>query len=466
MAATTAAGEQLRLDENDVCTTFAAAPLLREAVVVGGGIAGLTTAIALRRQGVNVQVFELASERDAETAGRMVTIMPNGLRALRCIDPAIADAIEAAGSRLGSTFILSPAGAVLQESPSNDDDARTPVSCRWGAILAVLQAFLPQGVVRFGHEFKAIEGETADRVSASFTSSNGEEVVVESDLLIGTDGVNSRSRQLVLEGEEERERWGRARDCGRVIWIGVVPRDQLPFEHAAPHHTCFTLGSGRTSIVSDCGGGLAYLAFTCTDEAGGGLVGVGERSRDSGEIREKLLQLFGDWPAYVEVIKSVPPSIFIERRILDVPGGLPRWHKGRVMILGDAAHAIPPSLGQGANLAAEDALELARQVVADHDSLNSALSAFSAIRTPRVAKIVDLNSASIQRAYAKKEGDAAPTAPTTARTYAPSVDPTAASTPPQQQSPPLPPIPSARDASDVCDYPRVLVPLQQPPWVQ
>ncbi|CAI5462006.1 unnamed protein product [Closterium sp. Yama58-4] len=129
---------------------FAERPLLRNAIIVGGGIAGLTAAIALRRQGVDVQVYEKAEGRDPERVGRIVGIQPNGLAALRCIDPAIADALSSQGAHGSSLCQLAPSGEVLLEATAPADGR---FSLRWGFALEVLQSFLPHSRVHQGCEF-------------------------------------------------------------------------------------------------------------------------------------------------------------------------------------------------------------------------------------------------------------------------------------------------------------------------
>ncbi|CAI7728931.1 unnamed protein product [Closterium sp. NIES-54] len=146
----------------------------------------------------------------------------------------------------------------------------------------------------------------------------------------------------------------------------LSPPHLPPPQHARPYRTCFTRGGGRTAAVGDLGGAEIFVLFVCADEQGRGL--TEERSADGEEVRRKLRVLFADWPAYLDVIEVIPPDLFLERRVLDVPP-LPRWRNGRILVIGDAAHAVPPTLGQGSSLAIEDALELARQVVSDHPSL-------------------------------------------------------------------------------------------------
>ncbi|CAI5503474.1 unnamed protein product [Closterium sp. Naga37s-1] len=341
---------------------FAERPLLRNAIIVGGGIAGLTAAIALRRQGVDVQVYEKAEGRDPERVGRMVGIQSNGLAALRCIDPAIAGALPSQGAHVPSLWQLAPSGEVLLEALAPADGR---IAIRWGLALEVLQSFLPESCVHQGCEFTRHVEQANGRVTAHFTR-HGQPFSAEADLLIGTDGVRSAVRQLVLRDGEERERWGPPRDNGRTMWLGAAPREAVTFEHSRPYRTCFTRGDGRTAAVGDLGGAEIFVLFVCADEQGRGL--TEQRSGDGEEVRGKIRALFADWPAYRDVIEAIPPDLFLERRVLDVPP-LPRWRNGRILVIGDAAHAVPPTLGQGSSLAIEDALELARQVVAAHPSL-------------------------------------------------------------------------------------------------
>ncbi|GJP84509.1 hypothetical protein CLOP_g14572 [Closterium sp. NIES-67] len=380
---------------------FAGRPLLRDAIIVGGGIAGLTAAIALRQQGVDVQVYERAEGRDPERVGRMVGVQPNGLAALACIDRAIADALSSRGAHVPSLCLVSPSGDLLLESTAPADGR---LSIRWGLVLDVLLSFLPDSCVHQGCEFTGQVQQANGRVMAHFTR-HGQPFTAEADLLIGTDGVRSAVRQHVLREGEERERWGAPRDSGRTMWLGAAPRETVAFQHSRPFRTCFTRGGGRTAAVGDLGRVEIFVLFVCADEQGRGL--TEQQSRDGEEVRAKLRALFDDWPAYREVIEVVPPDMFLERRVLDVPL-LPRWRNGRILVFGDAAHAVPPTLGQGSSMAMEDALELARQVVMDHPSLEAALDAFEAERAPRVAWVAEASAAVAGQAYSKDRDPNAP----------------------------------------------------------
>ncbi|GJP64369.1 hypothetical protein CLOP_g21371 [Closterium sp. NIES-67] len=167
-----------------------------------------------------------------------------------------------------------------------------------------------------------------------------------------------------------------------------------------PRHIFALVGPGRTATISDAAAGRLYWAFTLVDSADPTV----SSSRSSGgeEAREKILRAFEGWDAVTHLAQVTPPELILERRVLDLPP-LPFWVKGRAALLGDAAHAVTPALGQGANLAFEDAAQLVECLRA-HSGLSDALLAFQSIRMPRVQAVASQNIASSKKIYDGAEG--------------------------------------------------------------
>ncbi|GJP35754.1 hypothetical protein CLOM_g20281 [Closterium sp. NIES-68] len=410
-------------------STGAGGPAVSEAVIVGGGLAGLASAIGLRNIGIDAQVYEARDEVLGE--GTLLCLFPNGLRALNRIDPAIVPKLIARGVADPTCLNHSPTGDLLfcWDLASNMT-ARfgfPMLAIRWQEVHDVLRGMLPNDAIHMGHrlvEFtqgEEAEGEdgegsgTVDRngsVKCVFQSvSGGQErlLQVETPLLLGTDGIHSEARKHLLRVEEGRngsgnENWsgGAAgdgvgpRDNGRTIWRAII--DSSLTSHP-PRHIVTTLGVNRTAVVVDSGAGRLYWALTLVDGADP-TVSSG-RSSSGEEAREKILRAFEGWDTVRHLARATSPELILERRVLDLPP-LPFWVKGRVALLGDAAHAVTPSLGQGANLAFEDAAQLVECLRA-HSGLSDALRSFQSLRMPRVHAVASQNNASTKKVYEKKE---------------------------------------------------------------
>ncbi|CAI5524211.1 unnamed protein product [Closterium sp. Naga37s-1] len=268
---------------------------------------------------------------------------------------------------------------------------------------------LPNDAVHTGHrlvEFtQGEEEEGSSAVKCVFKKvSGGEErfLEVETPLLLGADGIHSEARKHLLSGAAGEG--VSARDNGRTIGRAIIDsslclhpvRAPLPasctcpsartlYVPLLPHPVNTILGVNRTATAADCGAGKLFWACTLIDSADPTVSSV--RSKGGEEVREKILRAFEGWDVVQQVVKATPPDLILERRVLDLPP-LPFWVKGRTALLGgtvvlggmpllggmallegtvllggtapleDAAHAVTPGLGQGANLAFEDAAQL------------------------------------------------------------------------------------------------------------
>jgi salicylate hydroxylase len=233
---------------------------------------------------------------------------------------------------------------------------------------ALFEAVLQRdpGVVRLDHRLTGIQ-QVDGGVEAMF--SNGD--VVRGAALIGCDGVRSTVREWLFPGAP-------AQFTGNVAWRGLVPVDRLGPEARTPDTATF-VGPGRHFVVYAVQGGAAvnYVAIAESDqwEEEGWMVPA---------RLEDALQAFDDWHPYVrELIAATPPDGLFKWGLFDHEP-LPRWTFGRVALLGDAAHAILPFLGQGAALSMEDALVLAR-ALKDAPSVEAALAAYERVRADRAA---------------------------------------------------------------------------------
>jgi salicylate hydroxylase len=161
--------------------------------IIGGGIGGLAAAAALLKKGFKVQVYERA--RGLRPIGAGLTLYPNGLNSLEAINPAIVEALKRNGAEVHKLSIRRSSGEIIISKPIAvaETFGQPMLNITWPRLQSILAAALPPGVIHLNHRCVAIEQDKSG-VKAFFE--NGESV--ESDLLIGADGVNSVVRQALM----------------------------------------------------------------------------------------------------------------------------------------------------------------------------------------------------------------------------------------------------------------------------
>jgi len=318
-------------------------------IVIGAGIGGLAAALGLLRAGHSVRVYEQA--RALGEVGAGLTITPNGSKALAWLG---------LGPELDGIISEPESGAIRHYAtgellvPLLADDARG----RYGGALghvhrSDLHAELVRAVravdansIEAGRELTGLsqEGEGIVATFADGGQSHGQ-------LLVGCDGVRSRVRELLF-GD------GGAVFAGFVAWRGLVRGDALPESMRSPPLAMW-LGPGRMFMRYRLRRGelFNYVATARLDT-------WAEEGWSVPDTLDGLLARFGHFePAVVEAIRATPPDRLFRWGIFG-RRPLERWSAGAATLLGDAAHGMPPFLGQGAVAALEDAVVLARCVSA------------------------------------------------------------------------------------------------------
>lgn len=328
-------------------------------LIAGGGIGGLTAAAALERLGFTVTLLERAAELRAVGAG--LTLQPNAIAALRSVG--LADGVVAAGHRSGVATIRKADGRVISQI---DLAAAWPQEVGITLHRATLHHLLCSALNRTDLVLGATVSRYEDR---------GDKVRVhledgrsfEGDLLIGADGIRSAiRRQLFGDGEPLY--------AGYYCWRGIGPQLPEPLEGLSE-----TWGRGQRFGLVPIDGERIYW-FAVRSGAPGG-------SDDAGTLHGHLQNLFGSWHEPIaEVIAATPASAILRGDILyRKPAAV--WGRGRVTLLGDAAHPMTPDFGQGACQAIEDAVILAAVLRQENDPV-LALRRYETLRQPRTAAIV------------------------------------------------------------------------------
>ncbi len=332
-------------------------------LVVGGGIGGLSATLALRRAGVEVDVVEINPEWSVYGVG---IIQPgNALRALDALGLA-RDAIDQGFAMEGSRFHLAD-GTVLADLPFHRVAGRgyPPMN---GITRSRLHGLLTDAVKASGADVRL--GLTVDAIDGGHvTFSDG--TAGDYDLVVGADGIHSKVRSLVF-GDDIQPEW-----TGQVCWRVNVPRPP-----AVDGLWMFAGRDGKAGCVP-LAPDLAYLLLIEEPPSGAQRVPddrlaatmrarLAEYGGVIGELRDEHIVRDED-----VVLRSVL-AVFVERP----------WYRDRVVIIGDAAHATSPHVGQGAAMAIEDALVLAEEVTAD-GPLDAALERFMERRYERCRFVCD-----------------------------------------------------------------------------
>jgi salicylate hydroxylase len=350
---------------HDLIATKAARSM--RVIVVGAGIGGLTAALTLTRAGLDVEVFEQASELHEVGAG--IQISPNATRILHRLG--LSEALERVAVRpLTFEFLRWDDGRVLMRAPLGDECVRL-----FGApyyhfhradLLAVLAAAVPSKLIHLGHRCVGV-AERHDRVEASFQDGS----IVEADAIIGADGIHSAVRSAILGPESPRF-------SGNVAFRGLVPAARLAHLGMEPKSNLW-LGPNRHFVHYFVGAGR-YVNW----------VGVVpdewcvESWTEKGEIADALAK-FDGWHRRVREI--IAAADITNRWALYDRDPLDTWAIGRVALLGDAAHAMLPFMAQGAVQSVEDTAVLAKCLGAvDAGGVAAALRRYEAIRKPRASQ--------------------------------------------------------------------------------
>ncbi|MCI2237553.1 FAD-dependent monooxygenase [Paenibacillus sp. TRM 82003] len=324
----------------------------RSAVVVGGGIGGLATGLALRRAGWDVHVRERTAD-GAAAAGAGLVLWPNAVHCLQVLG--VAEAVRERASVLHRSTLRRPSGRSLSRVDAHE------LARRCGQpLLGIARADLSEVLTRaLGRDALHLGHEVTDPAS------------VEADLVVGADGIGSLVRRsLWPDGARPVHR-------GYTAWRALVPGADRLRGTGAEDGASETWGRGERFGTVPVGGAGTYVYATANAPRG---------ARAGDELAE-LRRRFGRWHEPVPaLLAAIEPGTVLRHDVHDLPPGATALHRGRTALVGDAGHAMEPNLGQGACLALEDAVVLAHALEAE-GSVPSALSRYDRERARRVAAL-------------------------------------------------------------------------------
>ncbi|MEU2155579.1 FAD-dependent monooxygenase [Streptomyces sp. NPDC019396] len=327
------------------------------AVVVGGGIGGLATAVGLRRIGWEVTVLERAPV--LADVGGGISLHANGIRALEALG--VGEAAHAAarpqytgGTRTpGGSWLARLDGAALERALG-----APVVGIRWAALHRLLREALPCESLVIGTEVAFVGPSTPDRVRVPV----GGDGALEADLVVVADGVHSRLRRRLFP------------DHPGPVYSGTTVLRGLT-EHPVPLASDLELTWGK-------GAEFGHITFADGRAEWHAVIKTPAGIRHTDTLAA-LRSRFGDWHDPIPaLLDATPPDTVLHHDIHELATPLPAFTAGRIAILGDAAHAMTPNLGQGASQALEDAVTLAA-ALSTEPTVKAALARYDAERRPR-----------------------------------------------------------------------------------
>jgi salicylate hydroxylase len=333
--------------------------------IVGGGIGGLATAVALKRRGIDATVFEQA--RALTEVGAGVQLQPNGTRLLQSLG--LGDALKSVAAPVGEgSAYFRQDGTPIAPIRTTDSQGRPGIlGVHRADLVGILADALPDDAVRTGHKSVGFE-QTGSEATLSFE--NGEQLTF--DAVIAADGIHSALQQYVVEPSEPVY-------SGSVAFRGYVPRELVP--EWPDRVSLLWMGPDRHMLVYPLRGGelINYVGFVPRAQAA---IESWSAPGDPDQLRAE----FAGWdPRIQRLLEQVQETFWWGLRDR---APLPRWTQGRLTLLGDAAHPMLPHLGQGANQSIEDAATLGVLLdgATEHDVIHR-LQTYEKIRLPRAARV-------------------------------------------------------------------------------
>ncbi len=324
-------------------------------LIVGGGIGGLSLATSLHRHGFTPELVERGTEWRATGTG--IGVIANGMRMLRILG--VDGAVVAAGAVLRHWSYRDARGGVLCDTDLEAlwDDVGPCIGIERGKLQEALLAGAAAVPTRLGIGPTGLRQEE-DRVTVDFSDGSRADY----DLVVGADGIHSTVRALAFGGPPPRY-------AGQVVWRSIVPVPPAGLDEMA-----VVMGDGCFFGLVPVGGGRTYgfggldAPEPCDDPLNGRL----ER------VRRRFAELGGPVPAYLAALERDEQIRYDVIEWVDAD----RWHTGRVLLIGDAAHASPPHMGQGGCMAMEDAVVLS-EILRAANTVEDALDAYVRRRRPR-----------------------------------------------------------------------------------
>ena len=348
----------------------------RRIAIVGAGLGGLAAAIALRRQGCEVAIYEQAGELAEFGAG--INVTPNAVKVFRALE--LADKLHAVG--------WEPAGLTWRDWGSDTIHNVLPFvdfESRYGAnyyvvhrsdLHRMLSEEVPQEIIHLGKRCTAAESRKG---VAGLTFADG--TSAEADVVVGCDGIRSGVRASVFGGQGPHY-------AGTMCWRAMAPADALPKDFHDRHVNQWSGDGGF--VISYLIRGARFINFVCVRQQPGW-------TEQSWSVPSTVEELLAAFPHVGARLRRMLENVTSCSKWGQFTGEhAPQWTRDRITLLGDSAHAMLATFAQGANMAFEDAYVLARWLRHEADDPAAALAGYEAARKPRATKIQQLSRTEVR----------------------------------------------------------------------
>lgn len=335
-------------------------------VIIGAGMGGLTTGIALKKFGHQVRIFEQTEK--ILPVGAAISLWSNGVKCLNYLG--LTEKIAKLGGQMDDlAYVDGLTGDVMTQFsllPLIEEVGQRPYPVARADLQNMLMDEFGRDQIYLGKKMVSLE-DKADYVEVHFADGSS----TQADLLIGADGTHSLTRTYVL-GQQVQRRY-----AGYVNWNGLV---EISEELAPAQQWTTYVGEGKRASLMPVADGKFYFFLDVPLPAGL------DNNRD--EYKKLLKQYFVDWCQPVQqLIERLDPQKTNRVEIHDIEP-FTQFYKGRVVILGDAAHSTTPDIGQGGCQAMEDAIYLARSLQINTLGLEDALRRYQNKRNERANELV------------------------------------------------------------------------------
>lgn len=361
-------------------------------LIIGAGIAGTATGVALAKAGIDAQICE-AYGQDSEGVGAWLTLASNGIDAAATLG--LGEALTGSGFPTLQMRMFNHRDRMLAQFPSGSAraDGLQVHSVRRAELYAALRDAATRHAVPITYSKRLARVDTP--VSGPLRVNFDDGSSISADVLVGADGLRSVTRQII-DPAAPAARYGGLLNTG-----GFAPAGALPTRYETePGTLCFRFG--RRCFLGHVTAPDGQTWWFANPPSKRELTRQDLAAIDDRTWREDLHELFRGDATPASALIDATEHVFAGWNTYDFPT-VPTWHRAGMVIVGDAAHAVSPASGQGASLALEDAVTLAR-ALRDESDTTAALLRYELERRQRVEKIVALG---------KRNGDGKSVGPAT-----------------------------------------------------
>lgn len=334
--------------------------------IIGGGIGGLTTALCFQKLGINYKLYEQANE--IKTVGAGIWLSPNALQVFEWISPQLLWDIQNSGNTFNSILIANHKLKPISHSNQyfvKQKFGYSTLAIHRGVLQKIIYSYLNKENIFLGKAFKNYSKNEDDSYAINFQDGS----IITTQYILGANGINSNIRKQLFPNSKIRY-------SGQTCWRGVA-NFKLDSKHSS---TGFTLWGKKLQFgVSYLGQGKTYWFAVKLSPA--------NQKDDKNTLIANLVELFDEFdPIVKKLIQNTKVENIIRGDLSDLEL-LEKWYSENICLLGDAAHAMTPDLGQGGAQAAEDAFYLSN-CIKNNDSIEIAFKQFYNYRKVKVEKLV------------------------------------------------------------------------------